>query len=375
MARRRDAVHSLDIKQVRANWKIKSVIICGLIISGLVGILTNPNVSYVTNPKPEPDPEPELDPEAEKIAHALLSSLNKKTTTLSNPTQNCHFASIQGRRSYQEDRVTCDLDLNIPFFGPNSGGIEAVKVGAVAVFDGHIGSAASDMASRIFLDKFLLKNYGEQSSNFTEFLKSSLVDTIEDIDVAFSKAAFEYHLYSGSTAVVALVYNNSKVLVANVGDSKAFICSASLAKELTRDHNADRSDERARVEASGGEFTPIYNAPDLLMGHFPMTRAIGDVPLKQYGIIATPEVTDWLQLTSKDEFLVVASDGIFDSLSPQKVCDFLNEAEGQHSDPSVLAQQLIQKAYLDGSTDNLSVVLVPLAYSGGSAVDDLPTDI
>ncbi|XP_015078599.1 probable protein phosphatase 2C 51 [Solanum pennellii] len=149
------------------------------------------------------------------------------------------------------------------------------------------------------------------------------------------------------------------VLVANVGDSKAFICSGKLAKELTEDHNADRLDERARVEASGGKFTFYTNYVPLLNGHFPMTRAIGDVTSKSVGIIATPEVTDWLNLTSKDEFLVVASDGIFESLSTKKVCEFLYEAE-DHSDLTALSQQIVQKAFLEGSTENLSVVLVPL---------------
>ncbi|XP_055831113.1 probable protein phosphatase 2C 51 [Solanum dulcamara] len=190
-------------------------------------------------------------------------------------------------------------------------------------FDGHIGSDASEMASRTFLDKFLLRNYYEQNSNHMEFLKSSLVK------------------------------------IANFGYSKAFICSKKLAKELTEDHNGHRLDERARIEASGGKFKFSTNSVPLLNGHFPMTRAIGDVPLKKYGIIAIPEVTDWLNLTSKDEYLVVASDGILESLSPQKVCDFLCEAE-DHSDLTLLAQQIVQKAFLEGSKDNLSVVLVPL---------------
>ncbi|KAF3613206.1 hypothetical protein FXO38_36385, partial [Capsicum annuum] len=77
------------------------------------------------------------------------------------------------------------------------------------------------------------------------------------------------------------------------------------------------------------------------------------------GIIADPEITDWLSLASKDKFLVVSSDGIFERLTPQEVCDFLNEVE-DHSDASLLAQQLIQKAYLEGSKDNLSVILVTL---------------
>ncbi|XP_009605873.1 putative protein phosphatase 2C 76 [Nicotiana tabacum] len=358
MAQRMDAVPCLDKKkQLRTNWKRVSItIIYGSLIACVIAILTN-NPILVAKFKPKPE---------EKLVKANYS------VDLSDiSTQDCEFASIQGRRKYQEDRVTCNLDLSIPFFKPDDGGLDVVGVGVVAVFDGHIGSAASDMASKLFLEKFILKSYAEQSSNYREFLNSSLVQTIEEIDAEFSKVALEHELYSGSTAVVAVIYNNSHVLVANVGDSKAFICSGSSAKELTRDHNAYRLEERARVEASGGVFTHSYNnnVPDLLMGHFPMTRAIGDVSLKKYGIIATPEVTDWLHLTSEDEYLVVASDGIFESLSPQKVCDFINQAE-DNSDTSLLAQQLVQKAFLEGSSDNLSVVLVQLGVERVSPVVD-----
>ena len=36
---------------------------------------------------------------------------------IQNQTFNCQFATIQGRREYQEDRISCDLDLKIPFPG------------------------------------------------------------------------------------------------------------------------------------------------------------------------------------------------------------------------------------------------------------------
>nr|XP_009610323.1 putative protein phosphatase 2C 76 [Nicotiana tomentosiformis] len=305
MARRRDVVRNSNKKQQVGSWKIMGIIISGIFIVCFIGIFMNLKV-----PKPE-----------EKIVPQATKSI---------PTKNCHFASNKGRRPYQEDRITCDLDLKIPFLGRKE-----VSIGVVAVFDGHIGEYA--------------------------------IKTIEEIDAEFSKIAIERELYSGTTAVVALIYNNH-VLVANVGDSKAFICSQNdqrgefageIVKELTRDHNALRLDERDRIEASGGIFSRTINDVPLLNGHFPMTRAIGDVPLKKYGIIATPEVTDWINLTSKDEFLVVSSDGIFESLSPQKVCDFLNKVE-DYSDPSLLAKDLILKAFLGGSRDNLSVVLVPL---------------
>ncbi|KAJ8532538.1 hypothetical protein K7X08_012461 [Anisodus acutangulus] len=354
-------------QQIRA-WNI---IIFGFIIAFVVGFFINFKVA-----KSKPESE---DKSMEEILR-MLRSIQKKTMSIPKPTQNCHFASSEGRKCHQEDRVTCDLNLKIPLFGHN--GLEEVKVGAVAVFDGHFGSIASEMASHIFLYKFMLKlnNSIEQSYNLKELLKSSLVTTIIDIDAEFSEHYSKRHRYSGSTAVVALIYNNH-VLVANVGNSKAFVCSqknisreagaASLAglhaEELTRDHNVHRLDERARIEASEGVLKIDHDFVPLFMSHVPTTRAIGVVTWKRFGVIANPEMTDWRSLTSKDEFLVVASDGIFESLAPQKVCDFLNEVE-DHSDPSLLAQQLIQKAYLEGSSDNLLVVLVPL----GSAVSGSP---
>lgn len=63
--------------------------------------------------------EPEFEPESEeKIVEQILRLLHSiPNATTSIPTQNCHFASSEGIRSHQEDRVTCDLNLKIPLFG------------------------------------------------------------------------------------------------------------------------------------------------------------------------------------------------------------------------------------------------------------------
>lgn len=39
--------------------------------------------------------------------------------SLKNSTKNCEFASLQGHRKYQEDRVTCNLGIQIPLIGKN----------------------------------------------------------------------------------------------------------------------------------------------------------------------------------------------------------------------------------------------------------------
>lgn len=51
---------------------------------------------------------------------------------------------------------------------------------------------------------------------------------------------------------------------------------------------------------------PDNNAPGLAMA-----RAFGDFCLKKYGVISVPDVS-YRRLTEKDEFLVLATDGVRD---------------------------------------------------------------
>lgn len=54
----------------------------------------------------------------------------------------------------------------------------------------------------------------------------------------------------GSTAVTAILINGQKLVVANVGDSRAVICKRGVAKQLSIDHEPDR--ERKVIEGRGG---------------------------------------------------------------------------------------------------------------------------
>ncbi|KAG9451837.1 hypothetical protein H6P81_004741 [Aristolochia fimbriata] len=377
-------------------------------------------------------------------------------------TSNCQSAMLQGRRSSQEDRMLCVLDMRIPF--PGRTGIKEVSVGIVAVFDGHNGAEASEMASKLLLEYFLLhayflldgifsvtfkKSYGkfmskgdmdaifevvnrhneklQRNLNFErsnglvpfifdeslhmEILKESLLRTIHDIDITFSKEAYEKSLESGSTATIVLIAD-SQILVANIGDSKALLCSEDFystgslskynrrgrgrrrnkavslttnahdnfiklpsfdgstyfcVKELTSDHHPDRDDERARVEAAGG-YVAEWGGIARVNGELAISRAIGDLPYKSYGVISVPEVTDWQPFTVNDTYLVVASDGVFEKMSTQDICDLLWEADKQKSkdlevlstDLWSLADYIVNTAFKEGSMDNMAAVVVSL---------------
>ncbi|XVF80840.1 hypothetical protein PTKIN_Ptkin15bG0107400 [Pterospermum kingtungense] len=375
-------------------------------------------------------------------------------------TARCQSAMLQGRRKHMEDRTLCMLDLHIPF--PSKTGVRQVVVGVVAVFDGHNGAEASEMASKLLLEYFALHTYflldgtfsvvlkkhsgrlpnvgerdivfqvlnwdeelGGHELNFERFkfsvpenlddsfhldiLKEALLRAIHDIDATFSTEASRNNLGSGTTATVILMADG-QILVANVGDSKAILCSEKfhspaeakatllqlykeqrrngavsplrnsnlklaassglvryIVKELTRDHHPDRDDERSRVEAAGGYVVDWGGVPRV-NGQLAISRSIGDVLYKSYGVIAAPEVTDWLSLTANDSYLVVGSDGVFEKMSLQDVCDLLWEVKNHATIGSrlssscslSLADCLVNTAFKKGSMDNMAAVVVPL---------------
>lgn len=54
----------------------------------------------------------------------------------------------------------------------------------------------------------------------------------------------------GSTAVTAILIDGQKLVVANVGDSRAVICKNGVAKQLSVDH--EPSKEKRLIESRGG---------------------------------------------------------------------------------------------------------------------------
>ncbi|KAM7253902.1 hypothetical protein ACFE04_031584 [Oxalis oulophora] len=376
----------------------------------------------------------------------------------SSTTSDCQISIVQGWRNSQEDRLLCALDIPIPF--PGKTGVKKVMTGLIAVFDGHNGAEASEMASKLLLDYFMLHTYflldatystvltssrrklpynsehdvifqllpwykelGQHELNFERFklpvpanfddsfclevLKEALLRAIHDIDAAFSKEASRNKLDSGTTATVVLLADGN-VLVANIGDSKALLCSEKflspadakglsgvsatllrlrreqrsnsaatlprhrykkattgnglphfIVKQLTRDHHPDREDEKFRVEAAGG-YVQEWGGVARVNGQLAVSRSIGDVSYKSFGVISAPEIAEWYRLTVNDTFLVVASDGLFEKLSSQNVCDILWDVHNHDTCSYSVAECLVDTALRKGTTDNVAAVVVPL---------------
>lgn len=91
-----------------------------------------------------------------------------------------------------------------------------------------------------------------------------------------------------------------------------------------------------------------------------------------FGVISVPEVTDWQPLTANDSYVIAASDGVFEKLSPQDICDILWEPISQFTTPPELSSScsysladcIVNAAFQRGSMDNLAAIMIPVRAPG-----------
>nr|GMC61536.1 probable protein phosphatase 2C 50 isoform X1 [Ipomoea batatas] len=177
----------------------------------------------------------------------------------------------------------------------------------------------------------------------------------------------------GSTAVVAILCPTN-IIVANCGDSRAVLCRGKSPMPLSVDHKPNREDEYSRIEALGGKV--INWDGHRVSGVLAVSRSIGDRYLRPY-VIPVPEIM-FVPRAKEDECLVLASDGLWDVMTNEEVCDvarrrlllwhkknggtMLSKERSDDPDPAAqdAAEYLTRIALQRGSRDNISVIVVDL---------------
>ncbi|XP_071439168.1 protein phosphatase ppm-1.G [Hetaerina americana] len=136
-------------------------------------------------------------------------------------------------------------------------------------------------------------------------------------------------LDSGCTAVVAVVRKGGELYVANAGDSRCILSRKGRAVDMSVDHKPEDDAESERIREAGGEVT----SEGRVNGGLNLSRALGDHAYKQgtelgarkQMISALPDVRRVQLRKDEDEFMVLACDGIWNSMTSQDVIDFVRE--------------------------------------------------
>lgn len=217
------------------------------------------------------------------------------------------------------------------------------RIGMFGIFDGHGGPNAAD-----YVRNSLYKNLAQHPS-FPQDMATACNDSYLETDAQYLRQDSSASKEDGCTAVTAILYK-SRLTVANAGDSRAVLCRGGKAIAMSVDHKPNNKDEKQRIEESGG--IVVWAGTWRVCGILAVSRAFGDKPLKKF-VIAKPYIQEET-IGGDDEFLIMASDGIWDVFSNEAAVELVREI----TSPEEAAVLLTKEAILRGSLDNVSCVIV-----------------
>lgn len=291
-----------------------------------------------------------------------------------------------------------------------------------AVFDGHGGGGVSqylrDRLHVIISEKLLLQENFMKKDKFKRFIKSfktgddnanegedsstydisrvgqlpvsavatALKDSFDQVDKEVLRD--EEFEYQGSTAVATLLHEaddgTRTLLSANIGDSRGVLSRNCTAIDLTRDHKPNDDREKARILAMGEKIEWDHYCKVHRVRNLSLSRAVGDKFAKP-AVSGEVEIKCFPVLDGKDEFIILASDGLWDVMSSQEVVSYVHKRlKAQPKDGAAItcdedmaclkylrrknmSRFIANEALRRGSGDNISVVIVWL-----TEFDDFP---
>lgn len=219
-------------------------------------------------------------------------------------------------------------------------------IGLYAVADGMGGHEGGEIASKLALqvlaDHVLQQTvvpalHDGAAVTSDQVLLTHLRQAIEAANDAVYLARQRRESDMGTTLTVALVVDG-RLLVAHVGDCRAFRWNASGLEQLTTDHSV------VATMVANGQITPdeLYTHPHRSI----IIRSIGDKPAVQVDTGVWP-------LAAGDR-LVVCSDGLWEMIRNEGIADVLLA----EADPQAACDLLASRANAAGGEDNISVVVV-----------------
>ncbi|XP_031128605.1 probable protein phosphatase 2C 65 [Ipomoea triloba] len=221
--------------------------------------------------------------------------------------------------------------------------------------------------------------------------KSNIIKAFKDMDNELEGDS-SVETYSSGTTSITVSKLGEHLIIGNLGDSRAVLCTtddegALVPEQLSVDLKPNLPSERERITSCQGRVMAMKEEPSVFRVWMPnedcpglaMARAFGDFCLKDYGLISTPEVY-YRKLSDKDEFVVLATDGVWDVLSNEEVIRVVASAKKR----SAAAQLVVERAvrawktrYPSSKIDDCAVVCLffkrqssALTKSASQIIDD-----
>uniref|UniRef100_A0A668RLW8 Protein phosphatase 1L n=1 Tax=Oreochromis aureus TaxID=47969 RepID=A0A668RLW8_OREAU len=274
-------------------------------------------------------------------------------------SNNVAVYSIQGRRDHMEDRFEVLTDI-----------VNKSHPSIFGVFDGHGGEAAAEFAKTHLpealrqqlltyerekeRDREKEKEKDEKRERISLSYPSILEQQILTLDREMLEKLSAAYNEAGTTCLVALL-SDKELTVANVGDSRGVLCDKDgNAIPLSHDHKPYQLKERKRIKKAGGFIS--FNGSWRVQGILAMSRSLGDYPLKNLNVvIPDPDVMSFDLNKLQPEFMILASDGLWDTFSNEEAVRFIRE---RLDEPHFGAKSIVLQSFYRGCPDNITVMVV-----------------
>jgi len=235
-----------------------------------------------------------------------------------------------------------------------------------AVLDGH-GPCGDQVVS--YCKKFVYDYCQEKQTEAVSDPASFLTKMTEACDNSLQRSNCIVDCMASGCTAVFLIYTKDTVYFASVGDSRGVLATTSppetwaavqpprgddrallheikvrrsvatdvdlYAVQMTVDQKPEEPGELERIKREGGTVMRLEDENGKRVGPYrvwkvenmypgiAMSRSLGDKLAHDVGVISTPMLTSRVLSKDEDFFLVLASDGVWDMMENQEVCDFV----------------------------------------------------
>lgn len=213
----------------------------------------------------------------------------------------------------------------------------APEIGLFVLCDGMGGLEAGERASQIAVET-LLKSCREAAKSIRE-TGETVTAAIELANENIFKAAHAMDSKSGmGSTIVAVQLRDERLIVAHVGDSRAYRLRRDEFSQLTEDHSfVVEQIRRGMITVEEANQSQMQNV---------LTRALG--------VEAQIRVEVNEELLLPGDTLLLCSDGLTRELSDGQIAGVLRDSSCVHE----AANQLIRHANDAGGNDNVTVIVI-----------------
>jgi PPM family protein phosphatase len=215
-----------------------------------------------------------------------------------------------------------------------------------AVADGMGGAAAGETASRtglIVLYREIQEMIRDVRQPDPEVLEEILIDAVASANrKVFEMACADRQLAGMGTTLTAVLELQGRLMIAQIGDSRAYLLRRDGIRQLTRDQSL------VAQKVSTGELTEeqARRHPER------------NILLQALGVRPKVELALRSSVIHPDDVLLLCSDGLHALMSSEEIFDVIVES----ASPTDACRALVDLAKRRGGPDNVTAVLVQFLF-------------